>query len=153
MSENMITLSLNPTRLTGAGQRALATLLKECMSAAEKSGIVPKEKDPQEVARSFYRYVAKHSSQKGVVDKLLDDVVATYKEAKKAAGHPNGGAPMAGTMSSLTRNWQRSCGVRNSRGVIKWDDYKERYYFEPEFLVELRKARDFFNEEHGPAAR
>ena len=145
MSDNVITLSLNPSRLTTKGKKAFELLLTECMGASNVPGPISSAPDKRTVTRSFYKYVSRHDSQKGIVDFILNDAVATYKEIKKAAGHPNGGAPMAGVLSSVTRNWQRASGDKTSKGVILWDDYKERYFIVPEMVADLREAKAFFN--------
>jgi len=144
MTENVITLALNPGKLSNDGKRALTALLKECMVASNRVDLTEDPVNHATIAHSFYKYVSRYPSQKGVVDLMLDKTVATYKEVKKAAGHPNGGSPMAGVMSSITRNWQRSSGIRDSKGAIQWDDFKERYFVAPENIIALRQAREFY---------
>lgn len=153
MSENVITLSLNPSRLSAAGQKAFQVLIKECVGMSNQPGSTPVPYTAKETARAFYKYVRKHNSQRAIVDLLIEKAVATYAEVKKAAGHPAGGAPMAGVLSSITRNWQRASSDRSSKGVIKWDDFKERYYLEPAALAELREAKAFFTRELDGKAR
>lgn len=142
-----ITLEIDMDKLTERGHEALKTLMADIANPISPG--VP-SLTIEHMADKVYARMARKPSMVGVLDKLLDKKILTYKEVCDAAGHKDGGPALAGVVSSMTRNWQRYGGKGR---FMEWNESANGEWLyqlvDAGMMEPLRKAREKFKKSAG----
>jgi len=98
--------------------------------------------DNLRIARKFLGYVRRHASQMLIIDALLEGR-GEIPYAKLVEAHGGKGGPsLAGCLSSITKNFQRSGGEGKFFKPVQADDNSSwTYTIDKEFVEPLARAR------------